>query len=115
MADGTVINATTATGGDTIATEELAATASGGARLKDGLPVTAYKVPRSKIAVGSYDEDAGDASPTNPLAVGTLSERRSLETMDVAARDAASATNVRRCFERSSMSDRRGSDRRGVR
>ena len=44
-------------------------------------PVTAYKVPRSKIAVGPYGQDLGDATQAQPLNVTSYLERRELELM----------------------------------
>jgi hypothetical protein len=43
------------------------------------LPIVAYKLPRSKIAVGNYGQDGGDATDANPLPVESLLERREAE------------------------------------
>jgi len=65
-----------------------------GARRDPAQPGTTYKVPRSKIAVGPYDQDYGDASVENPLRVEStlerqLAERAFLQASDHAQRDAA--------------------------
>lgn len=58
-----------------------------GIRGDPDLPVIAYKVPRSKIAVGSYGQDMGDADIGRPLYVESFLERRLAE--DTALRDIA--------------------------
>lgn len=49
-------------------------------KLDEALPSTvAYKIPRSKIAVGPYGEDWGDVGRAYPLAVDSYNERVQLE------------------------------------
>lgn len=75
-ADNTQINAA-GTAGDVIATEDMPL---GGTRGDMGrLPLTDYKVPRSKIVVGDYGVDNGDVGRNNPLYVSTSNERQLLE------------------------------------
>lgn len=63
------------TGGDNITTE---AHPAGEARSHSDAPTTAYKMPRSKIAVGAFGVDEGDATPDHPLPVGDYAARRLL-------------------------------------
>lgn len=68
MSDNTTLN--TGTGGDVIATEDIA-----NANQQDAdqpLPSPEYKIARSKIAVGAVDQDIGDAGPDAPLHVRDL-------------------------------------------
>lgn len=46
-----------------------------GCRVITALPPTAYKLPRSKIAVGQYGQDWGDASVETPLHTESTQER----------------------------------------
>ena len=57
-------------------------------RLEPLVPVTGYKLPRSKIAVGPYGVDGGDAAPFNALPVESRQERLIQEQLSVSARDA---------------------------
>lgn len=101
-------------------TNALALVSSGYRALNDvggnPLPNTEYQLERVKIAVGPYDKDAGDVLPTNPLPVGTLQERRSLEYAEVNGMNQVSLGMQTRGKERVSMVDRRGGfGQRGVR
>lgn len=50
------------------------------------LPATAYKLPRSKIAVGDYGQDEGDASRSKPLNTESYIERRQAELVELRGR-----------------------------
>lgn len=85
-------------GGDTLATEEIA---TGNARSAPGLPTTAYKVPRTKIALGDYDDDRGDVAQDKPLPVDSARGARFDERTELRARDAFALSLVTRGGERS--------------
>jgi hypothetical protein len=46
-----------------------------GCRVVNALPPTPYKLPRSKIAVGQYGQDWGDAAVETPLHTESTVER----------------------------------------
>jgi hypothetical protein len=50
-----------------------------GCRKEPLLPVTGYKLPRSKIVVGVYGQDWGDASFDFPLAAESRTQRQAAE------------------------------------
>lgn len=107
MADNTTLNP--GLGGDVISTEDLPL---GAARGHGALPLVAYKVPRSKIAVGDVDTDGGDAMAHSPLAVGDYQARRSAEASRLRAQDMSMQKSRSRQGERIATMDRRG-DREG--
>ena len=72
--DGTTMNQ--GSGGDTIATEDMPV---GTPRGDQNLPLTDYKLGRSKIAVGPYDQDLGDATSDRPLPVESRAQRQLAE------------------------------------
>lgn len=112
MSDNTTINQGLT--GDAIATEEVLTQEPqrGDARL----PETTYKMPRSKIAVGTYGRDDGDAGPGNELEVVSRQERRLAEETMLAAIDSTQSICQTRCYERTSPLDRRGgTGQRGTR
>ena len=78
-------------------------------RLEPLLPVTAYKLPRSKIAVGSYGVDAGDASITNPLPVESIQERQLHELDGLRHRDQVASSFGKLQAETITLADARGS------
>lgn len=79
MADGTLLN--TGVGGDLISDEDM----TGTPRLSATVPQLAsaqagYKIERTKIAIGPYDQDRGDVDiDARALPVETAAERRLLE------------------------------------
>ena len=81
------------------------------------LPVTGYKLPRSKIAVGAYGEDCGDATPDQPLATESRLERQMAELATIRQRDAVVMQMARYSTEYVSLIDARGRhiDSRGAR
>lgn len=85
------------TGGATIATENQPLY---GQRGSSDVPATAYELPRSKIAVGTYGVDAGDASRALPFPVQTFGERQFLELMLLSQLDTARMAQARRGRER---------------
>lgn len=109
--DNTTLNP--GTGGDVIATEDFPV---GAQRLTSDSPLTDYKLGRSKIAVGDYGDDAGDAGPHQGLPVQLTRERWALEEMACrAAENALETSTDRRGFaSRPTLMDRRGSIGRGV-
>lgn len=74
--DGTQLNPFGVAGGDVISTEDMPV---GAARLSPNTPLTDYKLPRSKIALGTYDQDSGDVTEQNPMPVKMMYERGLLE------------------------------------
>lgn len=108
MADNTTLNL--GVGGDVIATEDVLA---GVARGDASLPLTEYKNPRSKIAVGPFDQDLGDADRFNPLGVQIARERYLLETQMIAniqnAQQVSLANERGLRSHRGYFADRRGS------
>ncbi len=88
-----------------------------GCRVINVLPPTGYKLPRSKIAVGPYGQDWGDATADMPLQVESRAERRALEIADIRSRELGWATFQRSTVERDPLIDARGHahSTRGVR
>lgn len=62
--------------GELISNEQIETTANRG---DPNQPISAYKVPRSKIAIGAYGQDGGDATRGTPLQVESYLERREIE------------------------------------
>lgn len=81
--DGTTLNP--GVGGDVYSSEDQPV---GSQRGDPNLPLTDYKVARSKIAVGPYDTDAGDATFQNPLPVESRRERQAAELAFLKSADA---------------------------
>ena len=88
-----------------------------GGRQDRNQPVTGYKMPRSKIAVGVYGQDWGDASPDQPLAAESRNERWYLEMESLRNRVLTMTSFQRYAQETLSCVDSRGYDitTRGVR
>lgn len=103
MSDGTALNQATVAGGDVIATEELTV---GETRGDPALPTTAYKIPRSKIAVGPIGGDAGDATPDNPLPVTDRSVRGMYEREQLSSLAKLDVNLTTRYRERLRVGDR---------
>ena len=72
------------------------------------LPPTAYKLPRSKIAVGPYGQDQGDASEMLPLYVREQSLLRIAELERLRDREEGMALMQRYAQETVSLADSRG-------
>ena len=81
------------------------------------LPVTPYKLPRSKIAVGPYGTDGGDAAPDRPLYVEGVQQRRIDELRSLREKTQMMANLQRFAEELVPLADGRGHDMstRGVR
>jgi hypothetical protein len=80
-----------------------------GGRRDQYLPVTLYKAPRSKIAVGPYGQDWGDATQDQPLAVESRSQRQIAETVSLTQRDQAQSDFIAAAgFHNLTLSDSRG-------
>lgn len=88
-----------------------------GCRVINLLPPTAYKVPRSKIVVGPYGQDWGDASADLPLPVESRAERLMLEQAALRDRQYSSIEFTRYSGETVPLADSRGHhiSTRGVR
>ncbi len=88
-----------------------------GCRVINVLPPTPYKMPRSKIAVGPYGQDFGDASADYPLPTESRAERQLLETQSLRQRFVALTQLQRYAQETVPLADARGHDMstRGVR
>lgn len=88
-----------------------------GCRVVSALPAAAYKMPRSKIAVGTYGQDWGDAAVETPLHVESTQERWLVERVALMQQAAAMQGQVRYSQETVSLCDARGSfmSNRGVR
>lgn len=88
-----------------------------GVKRDPALPATAYKLPRSKIAVGPYGQDHGDATQDNPLPVEGRNVRQLDELNALRGRDAGLNDLKRYGSENVSLVDSRGSHlaNRGVR
>ena len=79
--------------GEQISNEAVAVT---GVKRNPNLPTALqYKIPRSKIGVGPYGQDWGDASQAFPLSVESFRERQIAELMQVEAAAAAVQANYR--------------------
>jgi hypothetical protein len=101
--DNTALNP--GVGGDNISTEDQPA---GTQRGDAALPLVDYKMPRSKIAIGPYDLDLGDAGQYLPLPVQTLRERGIMEEQMISARRLALSTlSTRSSYERTTSLDSR--------
>jgi hypothetical protein len=81
------------------------------------LPVTGYKLPRSKIAVGQYGIDMGDATADQPLHTESRLERQMAEIATIRQRDTYVMQMQHYSTEYVSLIDARGRhiDSRGVR
>ena len=79
-----------------------------GGRTDPDLPPAAYKLPRSKIAVGDFGIDGGDASYSNPLPVDSRGQRQQGEIDDLRNREEQMLNLQRFAYETFSMVDRRG-------
>jgi hypothetical protein len=102
--DSTTLNP--GAGGDVIATEDMPA---GSARATSDVPTTEYKLPRSKLAVGSYGQDAGDVTHENPLPVESREQRQIEENLLLVTMDTQRFTLASRGRERvSSLFQNRG-------
>lgn len=88
-----------------------------GGRRDPNLPPTGYKLPRSKIVVGNYGQDGGDASPDTPLATESRAERMLAEQASMRDRDHSAMPAATASGERSLLTDCRGHHlmNRGVR
>ena len=88
-----------------------------GCRVVNTLPATAYKMPRSKIAVGPYGQDWGDASADIPLQVEQRSLRLLFEQTALRERLLARESLQKWAGETDQLVDSRGSHitHRGVR
>jgi hypothetical protein len=105
--DGTQLNLGLA--GDLVSDEDMTGLPRGVADVPQlGSGNANYKVERTKVAVGRYGHDDGDAEPDSPLWVGMRRERLVLETEMLARLDANAMSMQRRCYERVGLSDRRG-------
>lgn len=106
--DGTIVGVS-----DTIADEYIDATTGG--RGIQRLPIGAYKLPRSKIAIGQYGVDNGDATQDTPLYVESAAERRLAEFNYIQQHQAY--CNALRVYARETITphDSRGLSTRGVR
>lgn len=79
--------------GEQISNEAIALT---GVKRDPNLPTALqYKVPRSKIGVGPYGQDWGDASTATPLYVESLRERQIAEIAQVQGAAMAVQANYR--------------------
>lgn len=67
-----------------------------------------YKIPRSKIAVGSYGKDDGDATHDNPLPVESREERRRMELAALRDREESLLAYCQHHEETPEYIDRRG-------
>ncbi len=108
--------------GTQVATGEVISNESielvGGAKGDPALPTTNYKLPRSKIAVGPYGQDWGDAQVGRPLQVESLIERQTAELEHVRGAFASQQAQSRYSAEAyTTDNDRRGQafSTRGVR
>ena|ERR1700686_4266831 len=97
-ADNTTLNP--GVGGDNITTEDQPAGTQRGA---PALPLVDYKMPRSKIIVGTYDVDGGDVTFSNPLPVESMRERRQLESVFLKELEIQRRTLMTRSNERVSV------------
>ena len=79
-----------------------------GSRADNDLPPTAYKLPRSKIAIGSYGQDAGDATADTPLQVESRNARQSDELQSMRERQWSMQQMSRFSGEIVSLIDSRG-------
>lgn len=101
--DGTVL------GTSEVISDEFNDPVAGG-RVDPNLPPTAYKIPRSKIVVGPYGQDGGDASVSNPLPAESLQQRRLAELQTLRERTHMFLALSRYYGDTISLSDARGHD-----
>ena len=80
----------------------------GGVRIEPNLPQTAYKLPRSKIAVGAYGTDGGDATAETPLQVESRAARQSGELDALRSRQQGMQLQSKFAGEIVSLIDSRG-------
>lgn len=101
---------------DSIATEYISPFSDGN-RVNPDLPKAGYSIPRSKIAVGPYGQDWGDANPEQPLHVTDGQLRRRAELDAIRDREEAYAIFQRYAGETVTLADSRGHSMstRGVR
>lgn len=115
MSDNTALNPGTA--GDLIATEDM----TGLPRQSPAVPQlgaanAGYKIPRSKIAIGDVDQDAGDVTFDRPLPAESRATRQRLEMAQMLEADRDRGMHVQRTRERvSSVFGARGNPDRGAR
>jgi hypothetical protein len=90
---------------------------STGQRRDSNLPPTGYKVPRSKIAVGRYGDDLGDATADQALEIHSRSARQFEEILALRGRDQGIDTFMKSSAENTGLADSRGHHiaQRGVR
>jgi hypothetical protein len=79
-----------------------------GGRRDEDQPPTAYKLPRSKIAVGPYGQDWGDATEATPLQVSDAVSRRIAELSHMRDIDEQRQAFQNYAQERCSLADLRG-------
>ena len=79
-----------------------------GTRRDPAQPPTAYKVPRSKIAIGPYGQDWGDASEAFPLQTHDAYLRRVHELEYLRGMDESRAGLATFAQERCNLADSRG-------
>jgi hypothetical protein len=113
--DGTQLNVGVA--GDLVSDEDLTGQPRGTSAVPQlGAPNAGYKVERTKIAIGDYGQDAGDAAAATGLPVRTLFERQALE--EIVIRETQNGMNALadargRSGSRGSVLDARGGSYRG--
>jgi len=81
-----------------------------GSRVDPNMPGTQYKLPRSKIAVGAYGQDQGDASQAMPLPMRDYEQLRLAETERLRSTARGHAAFQRYAYEQITMIDARGGD-----
>lgn len=79
-----------------------------GSRRDPNLPPTGYKLPRSKIAIGPYGQDHGDATQDYPLQAESAAVRRMTEVAVLRDNDESRSQLLRYASERMTFSDQRG-------
>ena len=79
-----------------------------GARPSPLVPPTGYKMPRSKIAVGPYGTDAGDATYDYPLPVESRADRQLQELAALRTRDMGMELLMKSATETMVIMDSRG-------
>ena len=101
---------------DVIATEYISPNTDG-VRVNPNLPGTGYAIPRSKIAVGDYGQDHGDACQAQPLHVMDAVARRLREIDGIREREENLGCFQRYAGETINLVDTRGHamTNRGVR
>lgn len=88
-----------------------------GNRREGSLPQGPYKVPRSKLAIGPYGQDWGDADANHPLDTVDRATLHALEVDGIRNRLRALSELEKSANETFTLSDSRGHDmtNRGVR